>query len=42
MNRMERIVQGQQDMTDKEFAFYEMLRDIKESLETLRRNTAHL
>ena len=37
MNRMERISKGQQEMTDKEFAFYEMLRDIKEVLETIVR-----
>ena len=39
MNRMERISKGWQEMTDKEFAFYEMLRNIKEELETLNRRS---
>ena len=36
MNRMERISKGQQEMTDKEFAFYELLQDIKELLNIIR------
>ena len=36
MDRMTRISKGEQEMTDKEFAFYEMLGEIKEALDIIR------